>query len=1309
MENFYKSLFKILTLSILLTLAGSSELLAQPMSGAYTIDKTQAASATNYTTVQGFFNDLVSKTVSGPVTCTVLNGPYTEQVSVNSISGVSATNTITVDGNGQTLQFTATSSSNRHTLKFNGADYITVKNLTVKGLGTTYAWPVHLMNSSDYNTIEDCIVEVTNSTSTSRGNTAGITIVNSTSSYSTTGPAAKYCTVRGCTIKGGGSNKGFYTGIQVNPQNQGVDGYITIEDNIIQDFYAYGVSIYFGSGITLKNNDISRPNRTNSTTTYGIEMYYYCYNNNIVGNRIHDLFANMTSMSSTTYGIRCYYNYSGSSNSLVASNAIYNIQHSGTLYAMYCYYPYGVVFANNTISDDAPGTISSTRYGAYIYSGTTTMAGTRFVNNSISMTRQNNSYNYGYYFYNNFDEVDYNNIYVTGTNGYVAYYAGSGARYSTLADWITAASSLAGGPYDANSVSTDPAYVNLGTGNLASTKIQMDGAGTTVAGVTSDITGSAFDANNMDIGSFAFDVDMNATRLDLAGNSSCQLYDENINVWVKNNSAYPQNGFRMGYRINGGTEVIAPYSGTINPGDSAMFTFPSPNTYNTAGLFSYEARIKGKSWTAPFAVNVNPAPVGADVIAGATFQGTFNSGTEGNPDVVANPDEINFEIVPPPGYSNADFGTTWTISSLTAATVNGAGIPSSDTATFLASASQNLRLRYRPSVNFTDSMVEFTSIVYSLQYNCPAPPLTRKVFVAPRPKAGIDVTDVCDGETVQMLNASAISSGTMSYLWDLGNGSPLDDNGDQTVVYPTYGSYTVKLYVTSNYGYKDSITKVVNVHRAPEIDFSHGNQCVGTPVSFNDLSFVPNGSPQYTWDFGDNIGSSVNQNPNYTYSNTGLYMVKLTVKDAKGCERTAIKPVTYSAKPTAGFTFPTLTCDQSNISFANTSVAAGNTGYVWSFGDGGTTTEASPSHVYSTTGTYQVTVVARNEFDCADSMTQTVTLLESPKSDFTVSSQCMGEPVDLTNTTTEPSGTSVVYSWDFGDGTVSSNKDETHTFADIAEFEIVLKAEANNGCKSEKRSKLLFTEKPIADFSMPEKACVNDVVEFKNGSVALNSALTYTWDLGNGSTPTVKDPAEAYTTPGVKTVKLTAATGQGCSASVTRDITISDIPVSTFKMESAKTGDGRMLLIPDNAGSSAEYKWIYGDGGTSTEKNAHAYKFPTFGLYKVQLQVTENGCTSSSSMEIVINSVSAGEVAGNSISLYPNPNAGTFAIGFAGNVPANAAVKIINITGQVVKEFIPDMANGQIMVDLTDVASGLYTVQVSGDNFLATRKVTVTR
>ena len=90
------------------------------LSGSYTINKGATATSTNYRSFAAFASDLNYGTrtdggtangpgVSGAVTATVTSGsgPYTEQVTFYSISGVSSTNTVTIDGNGETLQYTA--------------------------------------------------------------------------------------------------------------------------------------------------------------------------------------------------------------------------------------------------------------------------------------------------------------------------------------------------------------------------------------------------------------------------------------------------------------------------------------------------------------------------------------------------------------------------------------------------------------------------------------------------------------------------------------------------------------------------------------------------------------------------------------------------------------------------------------------------------------------------------------------------------------------------------------------------------------------------------------------------------------------------------------------------------------------------------------------------------------------------------------------------------------------------------------------------------------------------------------------------
>src|SRR5687768_4836503 len=99
-----KTLLRPLKTFLFAGLLASSTLTAQ-LNGVYTIDNTIAASATNFTSFATFAASLNVGGVSGPVTVNVgtTSGPYTEQVNFIQAPGISATNTVTINGNGRTI------------------------------------------------------------------------------------------------------------------------------------------------------------------------------------------------------------------------------------------------------------------------------------------------------------------------------------------------------------------------------------------------------------------------------------------------------------------------------------------------------------------------------------------------------------------------------------------------------------------------------------------------------------------------------------------------------------------------------------------------------------------------------------------------------------------------------------------------------------------------------------------------------------------------------------------------------------------------------------------------------------------------------------------------------------------------------------------------------------------------------------------------------------------------------------------------------------------------------------------------------
>src|SRR5688572_12512446 len=109
--------------------------LGAQLSGTVTINAGAAASGTNFQTFNAFRTSLVTNGVNGPLTVNVVasSGPYSEQVSFPQVTGVSATNSITINGNGNTLTFSSSNSAQPWTFQMGGMDYMTVNNLNIYG------------------------------------------------------------------------------------------------------------------------------------------------------------------------------------------------------------------------------------------------------------------------------------------------------------------------------------------------------------------------------------------------------------------------------------------------------------------------------------------------------------------------------------------------------------------------------------------------------------------------------------------------------------------------------------------------------------------------------------------------------------------------------------------------------------------------------------------------------------------------------------------------------------------------------------------------------------------------------------------------------------------------------------------------------------------------------------------------------------------------------------------------------------------------------------------------------------------------
>ncbi len=289
-----------------------------------------------------------------------------------------------------------------------------------------------------------------------------------------------------------------------------------------------------------------------------------------------------------------------------------------------------------------------------------------------------------------------------------------------------------------------------------------------------------------------------------------------------------------------------------------------------------------------------------------------------------------------------------------------------------------------------------------------------------------------DGNNFSFTNTST-GGAPLTYLWHFGDGNTATTQ-NTTHTYAAAGTYTVKLVVTGAGG-KDSISKTVIVD-APQAGFTVNDTI--QYLSGNSFEFTSTHSAHsYHWIFGDGNTSNV-ANPVHSYAAVGTYQVKQIVYTQKGCMAYVYKTVKVIPEVTdASFT---VNIDKqclggNSFLFTNTSTGAAPLTYAWSFGDGNTSTQASPVYSYSTPGNYTVQLIVTGAGG-SDTVTLPVIVYNAPVAGFTVNEatqELTGNSFEFTSTATGVH----TYHWSFGDLTTSSDVNPVKSYDSAGTYEVI--------------------------------------------------------------------------------------------------------------------------------------------------------------------------------------------------------------------------------------------------------------------------------
>jgi PKD repeat protein/photosystem II stability/assembly factor-like uncharacterized protein len=232
-------------------------------------------------------------------------------------------------------------------------------------------------------------------------------------------------------------------------------------------------------------------------------------------------------------------------------------------------------------------------------------------------------------------------------------------------------------------------------------------------------------------------------------------------------------------------------------------------------------------------------------------------------------------------------------------------------------------------------------------------------------------------------------------------------------------------------------------------------------VKFTDVS--TGAASSYLWDFGDNA-TSTEQNPTHTYNTPGTYTVTLTTSGAQVADtetKTDYITVTPPAPVAAFGAAPTSGVVPLTVNFTNASTGA-ITSRSWSFGDGATSSEQSPSHTYNSPGSYSVGLTVTGPGGTnAETKTDYITVTAvAPVASFSAVPTSGAAPL-LVNFTDASAGAITSRSWSFGDGVTSTDPSPSHTYNIPGVYSVALTVAGPGGVDSQTKTNHIVVSKPL--------------------------------------------------------------------------------------------------------------------------------------------------------------------------------------------------------------------------------------------------------
>ena len=521
--------------------------------------------------------------------------------------------------------------------------------------------------------------------------------------------------------------------------------------------------------------------------------------------------------------------------------------------------------------------------------------------------------------------------------------------------------------------------------------------------------------------------------------------------------------------------------------------------------------------------------------------------------------------------------------------------------------------------------------------------------VIPTITASASLASVCVGSPTTLT-----ASGGISYSWMPGNLT-----GASVVVTPT-STTTYTVTGLNAQGCSNTAMITINVISPPVVT---ANSTAAALCAGSSVTLTGGGASTYTWN--NNVMNAVSFVPTATNTYT------VTGTDANGCTNTATTTVTVNPLPVV-----TATSSAASVCVGGsvTLNGGGASSYTWN-----NNVMNAISFVPTATTTYMVTGTDAN--GCVNTATITVTVnpLPTVTANSSAASVCAGSSVTLTG------GGASTYTW-------NNNVMNAFPFIPTATNTYMVTGTDVNGCVNTALVTVSVNPLPIVSLGPNIIQC--------GGTAMLNAGnmgSTYMWS--NAST------TQTITVSASGTYIVFVTDVNGCIGTNSVVVTINSIPSVTASASSVVVCVADAIVTLTGTPTGGVWSGPGVSGSTFSPTSAGV------GLHTAIYSYTDaNGCEGITSVNVQVNACVglAENILANGVSVYPNPNNGSFTLSVNANVGA-LTIKITDMQGRVVYASIDKNVNAGFVkqISLDTQSSGMYLMHILANGEQRTEKIAV--